>query len=86
MASMSKRRIFELISSGANPIFEGDVPALLAHYVAQLEKLSTKISREEMAELIGVGVALYQLSIATDLDEEERQALVSALKRARGDK
>lgn len=40
----------------------------------------------EMAELIGVGVALYQLGIATDLDENDRHALVLALKRARGDK
>ena len=83
---MSKKRIFEMISSGANPIFEGDVPALLAHYVTQLERVSVKISRDEMAELIGVGVALYQLSIATDLDEKDRQALESALKRARGDR
>lgn len=58
MSAITKERAFEMISSGANPLFEGDVPALLAHFVAQLANISAKINLVEMAELITVGVAV----------------------------
>ena len=78
---MTEQQILELIMSCGDTPYEGDVDELLLAYVERLALLSNQISRENLLELMAIGVGIYHLALrefqagvdAHDLLEELRK-------------
>ena len=60
---MTEQQILELILSCGDTPYEGDVDELLLAYAERLALLSDQISREDLLELMAIGVGIYQLAL-----------------------
>lgn len=76
---MTEEQILNLMTSADNAAYAGSMSDLLVHYVGLVAHVSHKINRNELAELIAVGVGLYQLGFREFETEAEMQALLAGL-------
>jgi hypothetical protein len=58
--AMTEQQIIDIMTAGGHPQFDGSLTDLTGLYVSRLAMISDKLSPQELAELISIGVALYQ--------------------------
>lgn len=57
---MTEQQIHDLITSDKHPVFDGTLNDLVSPYVRMLAQISDRLTREEMADLLVIGAALYE--------------------------
>ena len=58
--NMTEQRLLELITQEGRPALELNYNELTQLYAHHLAAISKKINRDELAEMVMIGVALYQ--------------------------
>ena len=83
---MTEQQILALILSCGDTPYEGDVDELLLAYAERLALLSDQISREDLLELMAIGVGIYHLALQEFQASVDVHDLLEALRKKRGGK
>lgn len=57
---MTEQQIIDIMTASGHPEFDGTMADLTGLYASRLAAVSGKLSPQELAEFISIGVALYQ--------------------------
>lgn len=57
---MTEEQIIEIIGAPGHPAFAGRMTDLVGLYASRLATVSDRLTPQELAEFISIGVALYQ--------------------------
>ena len=80
---MKEEEILDLIMSWGNDPYAGDTVDLLAAYVRQLSLLSDRFSKDELVELVTIGVGMYQLTLKGYHSSADAQEVLAAIQNRR---
>ena len=76
---MKEEEILDLIMSWGNDPYAGDTVDLLGAYVRQLSLLSDRLSKDELVELVAIGVGVYQLTLKEFHAGTDAQQILAAI-------
>jgi hypothetical protein len=74
MPKMTAQQIVEVITSDQHPNIEAPLSDLVGFYANRLAAISGKLEKEEMADFLGIGVALYQRGLKEFQDRSDTVA------------